>query len=146
MATQVNENNPQTYSFALKQITLIEKSFQLYSKKDKKVDYDYDISLQITPDITDNQSFHLMTVSIFPKGQENDVIATFSLGFIFEITNLVSIAIIKDEDVTLPDGLLSLLNAVVIGTMRGVIFSELRGTQAEDAILPVLDPNKFQLK
>ena len=39
---------------------------------------------------------------------------------------------------------LNLLNAVVIGTMRGVLYSELRGTQLDDAILPVLDPSKLQ--
>jgi hypothetical protein len=144
MAKQNIESNQQTYSFSLKRIDLIEKSLRVYSKKEKKVDYDYGISLQIIPNPPDNQSFHIMSVNIFPKGQEKDIIATVRLGFIFEIFDLENIAITNDEGITLPEGLLNLLNAVVIGTMRGVIFSELRGTQLDDAVLPVLDPSKFQ--
>lgn len=144
MAKQSIEGNQQTYSFSLKRIDLIEKSLRVYNKKEKKVDYDYSISLQIIPNPPDNQSFHIMLVNIFPKGHEKDIIATVRLGFIFEIFDLENIAITNDEGITLPEGLLNLLNAVVIGTMRGVIFSELRGTQLDDAILPVLDPSKFQ--
>lgn len=144
MTKKQTSNNPETYSFVLKQIDLIEKSLRIYSKKDKKAEYDYDISLQIVPNPVDNYSFHLISVNISPKGQEKDIIATVKLSFIFEISNLQNIAIVENDDITLPEGLLNLLNAVVIGTMRGVLFSELRGTQLDDAILPVLDPSKFQ--
>lgn len=145
MAKQHTSGNLETYSFALKKIDLIEKTLRIYNnKKERKVDYDYGISLQIIPNPTDNHSFHMMSVDIFPKGQEKEIIANVKLGFIFEISNLENIAITSEEGITLPEGLLNLLNAVVIGTMRGVIFSELRGTQLDDAILPVLDPSKFQ--
>lgn len=144
MSKKKNNDNNQSFSFALKQIDLIEKSLRLLNKKEKKVDYDYDISLQLMPDPSLNQSFHFISVNIFTKGQEKDFIATFKLGFVFEIPNLETIATTNDEGATLPEDLLNLLNAVVIGTMRGVIFSELRGTQLDDAILPVLDPSKFQ--
>lgn len=144
MAKQLAENSQKTYAFVLKRIDLLEKSLKIHTKKEKKTDYDYGISLQIIPNLSDNQSFHIMSVDIFPKGQEKDVIATVRLGFIFEIFDLEKIAIINENGINLPEGLLNLLNAVVIGTMRGVIFSELRGTQLDDAILPVLDPSKFQ--
>lgn len=145
MAKHKTSGNAETYSFALRKIDLIEKTLRVYNKKEKKVEYDYRISLQIIPNPTDNHSFHVMSVDIFPKGQEKEIISTVKLGFVFEIPDLESIAITSEEEgITLPEGLLNLLNAVVIGTMRGVIFSELRGTQLDDAILPVLDPSKFQ--
>ncbi|MES2479071.1 MAG: hypothetical protein V4561_08285 [Bacteroidota bacterium] len=139
------EDSPQNYTFVLKRIDLIEKSLRIFNKKDKKVDYDYGISLQIIPSPSENQSFNIMSVKIFPKGQEKEIIATVRLGFVFEIFNLEKMAV-KNEDgsVSLPSKLLDLLNAVVIGTMRGVLFSELRGTQLDDVILPVIDPSKFQ--
>jgi hypothetical protein len=133
------------YSLSPYSVSRVEKSLRIYNKKDKKVDYDYGISLQIIPSPPDNQCFNIMSVKIFPKSQEKEIIATMRLGFIFEIFDLEKIAIKNEDDsVTLPAKLLDLLNAVVIGTMRGVIFSEFRGTQLDDVILPVLDPTKFQ--
>ncbi len=144
MSKQHSSIGSETYSFALRQIDLIEKSLKTYIKKEKKIEYDYDISLQIIPNPNDNHSLHMMSVDIFPKSQDKEIIATFKLGFVFEIPNLKNIAIISEEGITLPEGLLNLLNAVVIGTMRGVVFSELRGTLLSDVILPVLDPSKFK--
>ncbi|MBS1690111.1 MAG: hypothetical protein JSS96_15380 [Bacteroidetes bacterium] len=144
MAKQHQEEKSNAYSFVLKRIDLIEKSLNIFNRKEKKIDYDFGIGIQIMPNPTDNQSFHIMSVKIFPKGQEREIIATFRLGFIFEIFDLENIAITNEIGITLPENLLNLLNAVAIGTMRGVIFSELRGTQIDDAILPVLDPSKFQ--
>lgn len=144
MATQQTNGNLEKYSFVLKKVELIEKTLRVYNKKDKKTEYDFDMSLQISPDLGDNRCFHMMAVNISPKNHEKDIIASFRLVFIFEISDLKNISIETNEGVILPEGLLNLLNAVVIGTMRGVIFSELRGTLLDDAILPVLDPSKFQ--
>ncbi len=143
MTHTTRPESQQAFSFMLKSIDILEKSFKVF-KKDKKLDYDYGIALEIAPNPQINQSFHLMTVSVSPKGQEKEILATLRLGFVFEIANLEQIVVVQDNNITLPPGLLNLLNAVVIGTMRGVLFSELRGTMLEDAILPVLDPSKFE--
>lgn len=143
MSTINAPEHVQAYSFVLRKIDLLEKSLRLFNKRDKKVDYDYGIKLEIAPNPSSNQSLHLMTVTVTPKGNEKEVIATVRLGFVFEIANLESIIIPNGESMSLPQNLLNLLNAVVIGTMRGVLYSEFRGTILDDAILPVLDPSKF---
>lgn len=144
MTKQNTEDSQSSYSFVLKRIDLIEKSLNVYYKKEKKIEYDYQISLRIAPSPEENQSLHLMSVTIIPKGNEKDILATVTLAFTFTIFDLQSIAKVNEDGIALPDNLLNLLNAVVIGTMRGVLYSELRGTPVEDAILPVLDPSKFQ--
>jgi hypothetical protein len=143
MPKRAIEQGQISYSFLLKKIDLIEKTVKVY-KREKKIDYDYNIEVQIIPSPSENRCICIMGVAIFPKNYEKEILAFVRLGFVFEIFELEKIAIIDGNSVSLPPGLLNLLNAVVIGTMRGVLFSELRGTHLEDAILPVLDPSKFQ--
>lgn len=75
---------------------------------------------------------------------DNRILASFSIVCVFEIFNFESLFKPTADDTGLPQGLLNLLNTVVIGTMRGVKFSEFRGTALDNAILPVLDPTRFE--
>jgi hypothetical protein len=62
----------------------------------------------------------------------------------FDIFNFDGVKIESEDAISLPDDMLDLLNTVTIGTARGVLYSELRGTYLDHAILPVLDPRAFQ--
>ena len=140
MSTDNKEQD--VFSFSLEDIEILEKSFSYLPKKaDKK--FDFDIGLKISINAPKKQSVHVINVSIVLKGEKKKV-AAFSIGCIFEINDLENLVIIEKGETTLPQALLNLLNAVVIGTTRGIIYSELRGTVLDGTFLPVLDPRGFE--
>ena len=55
-------------------------------------------------------------------------IANLVVTYVFAIDDLESIAIAGSDVTTLSPTLLALLNAVVIGSTRGIMYSEFRGT------------------
>jgi len=144
LETSDNENLPE-YSFSLKKIQLVEKTLSLVPKKENQDDYDFDISLKITLDPIKKCSIHFMNVGVRIKS-DNRKVASVSIVCFFEINNFDQLVTNDQNELTLPQSLLNLLNTVVIGTVRGITYSEFRGTALDNAILPVLDPRKFQKK
>jgi hypothetical protein len=76
--------------------------------------------------------------------KSSEKIGSIKLRCTFHVPNFEEYILNNESGPTLPQDLLYLLNTVVIGTMRGIMFSEFRGTVLNDALLPVLDPRQFQ--
>lgn len=144
MDTTNSEHLPE-YSFSLKKIQIVEKTMLAIPRKESQINFDYDISLNVTLDPEKKHSIHFMSVSVKNKN-DNKKIASISIACLFEIANFDKLVISDQNEMALPQGLSNLLNTVVIGTIRGIMYSELRGTFLDDAILPVLDPRRFQKK
>lgn len=144
MDTTNKENLPE-YSFSLKRIQLVEKTMLVVPRKESQITFDYDISLNITLDPEKKHSIHYMSVSVNSK-KDNKKIASVSIACLFEIANFDNLVLSDQNELALPQSLSNLLNTVVIGTLRGIMYSEFRGTLLDDAILPVLDPRRFQKK
>lgn len=131
------------YSFTLKRINLLEKSLRFTSPISKGEEFAFNISLQVagTPDA--KESVHIMGVDINRK-KDGEKLGSIQLGCTFSIQNFEEYVSDGNNIGALPQDLLYLLNTVVIGTMRGVMFSEFRGTFLSNAYLPVLDPRGFE--
>jgi len=130
------------FSFTLKKIHLIEKSLNLINSGGKE-EFTFDISLQITSNRDIKESIHIMHVLINTK-KDGAKAGLIKLACSFFIPNYEEYILEDDTNASLPKDLLYLLNTVVIGTMRGVMFSEFRGTVLNNAYLPVLDPRGFE--
>jgi len=137
------------YSFSLKDIEILEKSY-VYTPDKPEGDYNFEISLNVNTDMPAGRTVHIFNVVIFINNENSGgkkegkrQVGSLSVGYIFHIINLNEIALVENNQITLPPDLLSLLNGVVIGTTRGILFSEYRGTVLSNAILPVLDPRSF---
>jgi hypothetical protein len=131
------------YSFALKRIQLLEKSLGIVAKRESDSNYDFDISSSISIDVEKHLSMHVFAVKVKFK-PDNRELASVSIVCVFDIFNFNEVISTDSTNPSLPPDLLNLLNTVVIGTMRGVMFSEFRGTALDNLILPVLDPTKFK--
>ena len=130
------------YSFALKRIALLEKNLSLKASINKTEEFTFEVALQINekPDVS--ESLHIMTVKIARKGEKENI-GSLTLAFTFTIPNFQEYVQIIEGKQSLPEDLTNLLNTVVVGTIRGVMFSEFRGTVLANAYLPVLDARKF---
>jgi hypothetical protein len=132
----------QGYSFSLKRMLLLEKTFFLHAPLAKGEEYSFDVSIQIDGKPEIQESTHIMSVKVVKKGEKNPV-GTIVLGCNFSIPNYQEYLLSSDDKVSLPDELIQLLNVVVVGAMRGVMFSEFRGTSLGAAYLPVLDARRL---
>jgi hypothetical protein len=133
----------QEYSFSLKRIQLLEKSLGIVTRRENDDSFDFDISMKITIDQPKHLSIHMFAVKVKHK-TDNRQLASLAIVCIFEIYKFDEVFKPDPASTGLSQGLLNLLNTVVIGTMRGVMFSEFRGTALDNAILPVLDPTRFE--
>lgn len=131
------------YSFELKRISLLEKNLTLLNQTGKLDEFTFDISLQIGNNPEMKECLHIMRVAINSKKLEK-LVGSIQLLCAFFIPNFEEYIISGDQNSSLPKDLLYLLNSVVIGTMRGVMYSEFRGTVLNNAYLPVLDPRQFE--
>lgn len=132
------------YSFTLTKIELLEKKLESFERSDEeKPDYTFDISLEIGHNPVRKECVYKMRVEISDKNN-NQLAGLLSLACIFFIPKYDEYVSASSNQNPFPQGLLFLLNTVVIGTMRGLMFAEFRGTPLQDAYLPVLDPRKFQ--
>ncbi|MES2062586.1 MAG: hypothetical protein V4456_11740 [Bacteroidota bacterium] len=138
-----NDLTQQQYSFALKRIQLLEKNLAIVAKRENDDSFDFEIAMNIKVDEGKHLSIHMFAIKVKSK-PDNRILASLSIVCVFEIFNFENVFIPNATNTGLPQGLLNLLNTVVIGTMRGVMFSEFRGTALDNAILPVLDPTRFE--
>jgi hypothetical protein len=65
------------------------------------------------------------------------------VSFIFEIPDLKEYVDPKNNIPKLPEEFLTTINSISISTVRGVMFSQFKGTFLHNAILPVVDPKSF---
>jgi hypothetical protein len=131
------------YSFELKRIALLEKNLNLLNQGGKLDDFAFDVSLQIGNDPEAKECLHIMRVGINSK-KSGQPMGSIQLLCAFFIPKFEEYILDGDKNSSLPKDLLYLLNSVIIGTMRGVMFSEFRGTALNNAFLPVLDPRQFE--
>jgi hypothetical protein len=131
------------YSFTIKRIVLLEKTFSIRPPILKDEEFAFDVSLQSEGKPELQECAQVMTVKIQKKGEKNSI-GTISIGCTFSIPNYQEYVLASDDKISLPEQLMQLLNAAIIGTIRGVMFSEFRGTMLGGAYLPVLDPRRFK--
>lgn len=143
MSMTKNKEYQQEYSFSLKKVQLVEKTLTAIPKRENEKDYDFDIALNITLDPEKRASIHLLSVSVKTK-VSNKKLGSVAIFCFFDITNFEDVVVNDQNGQTLPQALINLLNTVVIGTMRGVMYSEFRGTVLDNVLLPVLDPRRFE--
>ncbi len=86
---------------------------------------------------------HVMIQIMNDKTQKE--LAEFTVGCFFEIEDFNN-AIIKNEEgvYIIPQSLLGIILPVSISTVRGIIYSELRGTYLQNAIMPVVFVNEMK--
>lgn len=142
------KKDKKTISFVIKNIELLNKTLNLPElpdlAEDKLPPHEFLVGLEIRVNEEDKTSAHAFEVKIVDKEKNELVWASLRVGCIFSILNFDDIVIRKEDGQTeMPDEYINLLNTIAIGTSRGVLYSELRGTFLHHAILPILDVKSF---
>lgn len=84
----------------------------------------------------------ITTVDVLHEDNETRL-ASLRASCIFEIANFEDFLIEGSQQVSIPDTIMVTLSSVSISTIRGIMYSQFKGTFLHSAILPIVDPKAF---
>jgi hypothetical protein len=131
-------------SFTIHDIEILSKSLSIPELKDSKLpEFEFKIGLEITTDIENKHSIHIISTEIVSKENNKQCFADLKIACIYAIYNFDDVSVKMDNGISLRQDVIELFNTITIGTLRGILYSELRGTILHSAILPILDIKSF---
>ena len=131
------------FEFRITTIDLIEKYFQRSPNQGSELpEVQFNLVMNVSIDKESRKITIILSVRMNLINNDS-IVANISVGCTFEIINFEEIIIQKEGTLTIPDAILETLNILTIGTTRGIMFSEFRGTWLHNTILPVIDPKSF---
>lgn len=113
----------------------------------KVVGHQLDNSLQLGFNLDDKFAKAEFTVSVKTDSKgENEIESSgyFHLIFIYRIENLEQLAVPeKNKRIKLNPVLANALLSVTYSTSRGILLMRLQGTELQNFVLPIINPNKL---
>lgn len=131
------------YTFSLNRIELLEKSMY-WERVNNELPFQFALQIQVVTHSDENESHHIADIRVLQDKPNDNEIAKVKLNCVFHVPDILQYQHTKTRQIQLPEEFMLLLNTVVIGTARGVMFSEFRGTFLHQIILPVIDPTQLE--
>ena len=126
--------------FRFDDIEILSKNV-VYKPFDSEKEFRYYYQVTADSKVNISQGLVLVLVHTVIKSAEHETLASFNAVFTFEIVDFEkNIPKIGEGLYHVPDALNDMFKQVSISTMRGIIYSELRGTYLHAAIMPVIFP------
>lgn len=102
----------------------------------------YGFKFEITNRV-DHEANGVMVVvkAMVIRADKEEEIAKVSVGYRYTFANFESLKLTEGQP--LPDDLSILLNSVAISTTRGIFYSQTRGTNLQNIIMPLINPADF---
>lgn len=130
--------------FRIHSIELTEKTFYIPEFKNNRVpDTQFDVSLNINIDKSNKRIINAVQVKISAI-PDAVVVASVTVVCSFDVVNFEEVITESNNQFSIPDPVAETLNILSIGTTRGVMFSEFKGTWLHHSLLPVIDPKSFR--
>jgi hypothetical protein len=131
------------YNIKIHGIELIEKSLYRATLDSPDV-FNFQTTLQSLLDHTQQMIVYFVSIEI-KNIKSNNLVGKIMAGVGFVIEDFEQVFLKdKKEQYIIPDDLENMLKTISISTMRGIMFSEFRGTQLHKAVLPIIMANSFQ--
>lgn len=143
MSTTKIKTAEKPISFQIKGIELLDFCFN-HPKELIPVQmvFNFDIKLEHKI-LTDNNLIAVVVTIDIRNDQKADKLGSIMVSCIFEVPELKNYTDKKSNTPNLPEVFLTTINSISLSTVRGVMFSQFRGTFLHNAILPVVDPKSF---
>lgn len=139
-----NSDKPINIEFKISSIELVEKSFHTPEFKNNKLpETQFDLSINFNIDKSNKRVISVLEVKI-KTVPEAIVVAGATIACSFDILNFDDVVVSTGETMGIPDPIVETLNIITIGTARGIMFNEFKGTWLHNTILPVIDPKSFK--
>lgn len=131
------------YAYSLQGIDVVEKQLFRISANDSEL-YTFRVRTQSAVDAEKKLVIVGVEVIIRKVNGEN-ILARFLVAFGFLVPEFDTAIKLNDAKLyVVPNNLEQVLKSISISTMRGIVFSELRGTALHGAIMPVVPLDSLQ--
>ena len=137
------EEKVQKIEFQLKAIEILEVNLNhpaIAFNEPTLFHYNINIEHKINPD--NKLVIVVAAVNIIHEDKETNL-ASVKASCVFEIANINEFYNLETKQISMPNTILVTLNSITISTVRGIMFSQFKGTFLHNAILPVIDPKSF---
>lgn len=126
------------YKVRIDAIELVQKALYRNEVFEKDL-FNFEVKTQALGDSEKSIVIVIIVVEITKFNESKDLVAEFTIAVIFKVENFKEV-FDKDENnlFIIPLEFENLVKTISISTMRGIIFSELRGTQMHKVILPII--------
>lgn len=132
------------YNIRFHGVDIIEKCLYKLSVTEEDVFF-FEVKSQSLVDSAQKLIVTFVEVNI-KKANSSEIIAAIICGFGYVVENFEnSLEKNEESNYIIPSELEKMLRDVSISTMRGIMFSEFRGTQLHKAILPLIKSDSFML-
>lgn len=111
---------------------------------DSNIFFNFKIFHEHKVDLDNNQVFVIVTVDITGNDKEPKY-ASMKVSCVFNIAEISKYVDAKTKKHRFPASFVTTLNSISYSTVRGVMFSQFKGTFLHNAILPLIDPSQFKM-
>jgi len=138
-----NTLKEQPFTFQIKGIELLDVNLN-HPKQPLPVQTTFHFNIDIEHQIdTDNKLIIVITTIDILHDESEIRLASIKASCIFEIQNFDDFASVEFQQVSFPESMLITLNSISVSTVRGIMFSQFKGTFLHNAFLPIIDPKTF---
>ena len=129
----------------LKAIELLDFSIN-YPPKDKREGKKFNFNINLEHKINKERKLVFVITSIDIIHEDNETnLGSIKASCNFEIPNLDDfIESDQPNKINLPSETIDALNSISLSTIRGIMFSQFKGTFLHNAVLPIIDPKVFK--
>lgn len=133
----------QNINFQLRGIETVEMSIK-YPDRPIPIECKFNMDVNIQQKIIGVDRTIIVTPQVTVKLEEdNFVCSTIKVNFIYVVDNLEEFKKKDLEEFDLPDSFVITLNSISLSTIRGIMFSNFKGTFLHNTILPIVNPADF---
>lgn len=105
--------------------------------------YEYRLDVEHLFNVQENIVMINVAAMVFSKRKE--LLAEVSINIFYLVENIKNFENKKEKKMEFPEDFSVALNSVSISTLRGIMFSQFRGTYLHNAILPIVNPKSLEL-
>ena len=130
-------------TFQLKGIELLDVQ-QKHPEKPlpEQTTFHFDINLEHRINADNKLVIVICTISIVNEDKSIQL-GLLKASCVFEVANMTDFIDNNKKQINFPEGILTTLNSITISTVRGIMFSQFKGTFLHSAQLPVINPQSL---
>lgn len=136
-----NMNN-EIVQFKIENIEINRISISQQPQKFNSEKYGYKLNVEHLFNIEENTVMVLVSVSVMAG---KNLLSEVAINIYYNVNNLKNFDNKSEKRMEFPEDFTTAINAISISTLRGVMFSEFRGTYLHNAILPVVSPRSLEI-
>lgn len=105
--------------------------------------YEHRLDVEHLFNLEENIIMINVAATVFSRRKE--LLAEVSINIFYVVENIKNFENKKEKKMEFPEDFSVALNSVSISTLRGIMFSQFRGTYLHNAFLPIVNPKSLEL-